>query len=558
MTFATPPDQVLSDRFAVTVDLTATNGAEVTPASTGVPKVEVVAGKRPRLAEETVSLLRARLRAAACFFLIGTLLFLARNVVVQWQSHLVSDPVLWAGHVLLTVVLAAALVVLWSGRPISAAGLRGLELAIFGGMAAFLSLLHYRLVLHAAARSDQIGILTAVKNTIILDYAIIATYGMFIPNTWRRAAVVVGTMAVLPPCVGMLLRLRHAEIVEVVGPLLTFVQISDNALMLGIAAVTAVAGSQIINTLRTEAFKARRLGQYQLGRRLGAGGMGEVYLAEHQLLKRPCAIKLVRPSNAADPRALARFEREVRATAGLSHWNTVEIYDYGRTDDGTFYYVMEYLPGLSLADLVARHGPLPAGRVIYLVRQVCEALEEAHGKGLIHRDIKPANIFAAERGGQYDVAKLLDFGLVKPAEKDRDVEFSHEGGLTGTPLYMAPEYATSGRPPDRRSDLYSLGAVAYFLLTGQPPFQGDNPLGILIAHARDPVVPPSRLRADVPADLERVVLRLLGKKPADRFPNARELERALAACGAAGHWDADRAAGWWRDQEREPRTPPLS
>jgi serine/threonine-protein kinase len=418
-------------------------------------------------------------------------------------------------------------------------------------MASFLALVHYRLVLHAAARSDPIGVLTAVKNTIILDYAIIATYGMLIPNTWRRAATVVGLMAALPPSVGLLLRFRHAEIRDVIRPLLTFVQISDNALMLMIAALTAVAGTHIINTLRTEAFKARRLGQYRLGRRLGAGGMGEVYLAEHQLLKRPCAIKLIRPRNATDPRALTRFEREVRATAGLSHWNTVEIHDYGRTDDGTFYYVMEYLPGLSLADLVARHGPLPAGRVIYLLRQVCAALEEAHAKGLIHRDIKPANIFAAERGGQYDVAKLLDFGLVKPVEKERDVEFSREGGLTGTPLYMAPEYATSGRPPDRRSDLYSLGAVAYFLLTGQPPFQGDNPLGILIAHARDPVVPPSRHRSDVPDDLEQVVLRLLAKGPAERFQSAGELERALAACDGASSWNADRAAEWWREQERE-------
>ena len=181
--------------------------------------------------------------------------------------------------------------------------------------------------------------------------------------------------------------------------------------MLG--AFTAIFGTHTINTLRVEAHEARMLNQYRLGRKLGGGGMGEVYLAEHQLLKRPCAIKLIRSERAGDAHTLARFEREVRATAQLSHWNTIEIFDYGRNDDGVFYYVMEYLPGLSLADLVRRYGPMPPARVIYLLRQACDALHEAHEAGLIHRDIKPANLLAAYRGGLHDVTKLLDFGLVK-------------------------------------------------------------------------------------------------------------------------------------------------
>src|SRR4029077_10860209 len=171
---------------------------------------------------------------------------------------------------------------------------------------------------------------------------------------------------------------------------------------------------------------------YRLSKRIGSGGMGEVYLAEHQLLKRPCALKLIRPGDAADPKALARFECEVRATATLSHPNTVEIYDYGRTADGTYYYVMEYLPGLSLAELVEQHGPLPPGRVVYLLRQVCQALREAHAVGLIHRGIKPSNIIAVRRSGMDDVAKLLDFGLSRPVAIARSADLSAEGQILGT------------------------------------------------------------------------------------------------------------------------------
>jgi serine/threonine protein kinase len=223
--------------------------------------------------------------------------------------------------------------------------------------------------------------------------------------------------------------------------------------------------------------------------------MGEVYLAEHQLLKRPCAVKVIRPSAAADPQALARFEREVRTTALLTHPHTVEIYDYGRTEDGTFYYVMEYLPGYSSAELVERYGPLSPARAVYLLWQVCGALAEAHAWPLVHRDLKPANIFVAERGGIYDFAKLLDFGLVSQ-RPDEDTQLTQEGSVTGSPLYMSPEQAL-GSTPDARSDIYSLGAVAYFWLTGQPPFTGDRPMEVLVAHARDPVRPPRELRSEI-------------------------------------------------------------
>ena len=307
--------------------------------------------------------------------------------------------------------------------------------------------------------------------------------------------------------------------------------------------------THLIKGLRRQAFAARQLGQYRLIGRLGAGGMGEVYLAEHRMLKRLCAIKFIQPEQAGDPQVLARFEREVRMTARLSHWNTVEIFDYGRTEDGTLFYVMEYLPGLNLEDLLERHGPLPAERVIHLLRQACQGLQEAHAGGLVHRDIKPANVFAAHRGGQYDVVKLLDFGLVKPVAEIASARLTQEGAISGTPLYMSPEQARGLGDVDARSDIYSLGALAYTLLCGRPPFERTSPLDLIIAHVHDEVVPPSQLQAGVPADLERIVLRCLAKRREDRFQDAHSLEQALAECAAADQWTQAQAARWWQETE---------
>jgi eukaryotic-like serine/threonine-protein kinase len=213
---------------------------------------------------------------------------------------------------------------------------------------------------------------------------------------------------------------------------------------------------------------------------------------------------------------------------------------------------MEYLPGLSLAELVNRHGPLPPERAVYLLRQVCLALHEAHEAGLIHRDIKPSNIFAARRGGRDDVAKLLDFGLVRPATTALAPDPSGEGRILGTPLYMSPEQASGERQLDARSDIYSLGAVAYFLLTGKPPFDHGTAIAALIAHARDQAAPPSRIREGLPEDLERVVMRCLAKSPAERYPDAESLELALAECSCAGKWDKYQASRWWRGNGQLP------
>ena len=264
--------------------------------------------------------------------------------------------------------------------------------------------------------------------------------------------------------------------------------------------------------------------------------MGEVYLAEHQLLKRPCVVNLIDLTRPAIGN-LARFQREVHATAKLSH---PDGRDFRLRPHARRYVLLrDGVPARheSRGELVERFGPLPAERVIYLMRQACDALSEAHASGLIHRDIKPANIFAAQRGGIYDVAKLLDFGLVKPLIEEEPVHLTAEGAIAGSPLFMSPEQAVGDAHPDARSDIYSLGAVGYFLLTGQPPFVSDKPIKVMFAHASEPVVPPSVLVPEIPADLEaELILHCLAKKPAERFQSAAELRR-LAACEAAGRWN---------------------
>ena len=430
-----------------------------------------------------------------------------------------------------------------------------------GLLAGLFAWVQYRMMLESSLRGEMLGAELVLKNIVLLTAVLILTYGLYVPKSWRRAAVVVGPLALLPFATLAVLALRHPTAMAWLWRRGAFERpaaprallFTFDALILTILAVGSTYGARTISRLRRQVAEARQLGQYRLRRLLGAGGMGEVYLAEHLLLKRPCAVKLIRPGAATDPRALERFEREVRLTATLSHPNIVEVYDYGRAEDGTYYYVMEYLPGLSLDELVERHGPLPPGRVVYLLRQVCQALSEAHAAGLIHRDIKPSNVIAARRSGMDDVAKLLDFGLVLPRAGSPTPQLTGEGQVLGTPLFMAPEQVMGGgRVVDERSDLYALGAVAYFLLTGRPPFDGENGIGVMIAHARDPVVPPSRDRADVPEDLERVVLRCLAKEPTERFPDAESLERALGACCCAGDWDRERAARWWQDADPPP------
>jgi serine/threonine-protein kinase len=372
----------------------------------------------------------------------------------------------------------------------------------------------------------------------LLWFFVITAYGALIPNTLRRAALITGGIAVSPP----LLFVVYANWVRPIDPAI----IGDVLLGIGVTNAIAVAlvlfSTSRIEVFRRQAAEARTLGQYVLREKLGAGGMGEVYRAEHVLLRRPCALKTIRPERAGDPDNLRRFEREVQTTATLTHPNTVQVFDYGHADDGTFYYVMEYLPGLTLEELVRRHGPLPPGRAVHFLRQVCGALREAHGRGLTHRDVKPGNVMVCDRGGVADVAKLLDFGLVLPPPADPDGEkITRDGAVAGTPAYLSPEQAGGGAEVDARSDLYSVGALGYFLLTGRPPFAGRSAVRMLAAHLYES---PAPLPAGVPADLAAVVMRCLAKRPADRWADAAALDAALAGCGCEAAWTAGEATAW--------------
>jgi serine/threonine-protein kinase len=513
------------------------------PEATGKPRrgeaaqVRFTEGTKSSLASEVAALLRTRLRATALVLAIGLALFLVRVLTLP-------DSLLVWLRVLVLILAAACFLRLHSKRTLTVSQLRSLELVLVGILGVQTTALQIAGMQTAGIQHDSVKATSAMMFAFMTWILGILVYGIFIPNKWRRAAMIVIPAAITPLVVTVVLY----SVDDLVAQATNLDWLTASSLMTAIAAAAALFGTYTVNLLRTEAFRARTFGQYRLRQKLGSGGMGEVYLAEHQLLKRPSAIKLIRPGYDTDLRALARFELEVQATAKLSHWNTVEIFDYGRADDGVFYYVMEYLPGMSLHDLVVQHGPMPAARVSHFLQQTCGALGEAHAVGLIHRDIKPANIFAAQRGGLYDVAKLLDFGLVKASAGhtllDSERSLAQEA-VTGSPFFMSPEQATGTTNPDFRTDIYSLGATAYYLLTGQPPFQRENVAQVLRAHVEEKVASPSELRPEVPADLEAVVLTCLEKEPESRFADVHQLKDAVEKCDCSGKWTEQLAVEWW-------------
>lgn len=512
--------------------------------------VELVEGSVCPLSQELLQLLHRRLRLASLVLFAGFAVFLIKHL---FQVDFTTGPgiSLFVLHVLVTAVLGAIGLPMCRGKKVSLLWLRRAELLVFGLPLVLFLLMQY---MRASACCREMGYFDFRADVWI---ALMFVYALFIPNTMRRAAVVVSLMAAAPIFLLVFMLAFDRDMAQLVlAQSSAQADIVSFVLLTVLAAVASVFGVDTIRSLQREAFEARQFGQYRLKQKIGAGGMGEVYLAEHQLMKRPCVLKMIRTDRAGDEKVLARFQREVRATARLSHWNTIEIFDYGHTADGTFYYVMEYLPGMSLAELVRNFGALPPERVIHLLRQVCDALREAHGMGLIHRDIKPGNIFAAQRGGVYDVAKLLDFGLVKPLiEDDQPVQLTVEGTITGSPLFMSPEQATGETRADVRSDIYALGAVAYYLLTGRPVFEETRPIKLILAHAQQEVVPPSHHQDGIPEELERIVLRCLAKSPDDRYQNVEELADDLAACEGADGWGPKEAAQWWKQQRRVPAAP---
>jgi serine/threonine-protein kinase len=373
-----------------------------------------------------------------------------------------------------------------------------------------------------------------------------------VPSPPIRTAIV-GALSSIP--VVLAIRLLAAEDPNL-PPLFDEGYVAIGATMFCIALVAAsVVVSRVIYGLHGEIRSVRRLGQYVLGELVGEGGMGSVYRAEHAMLRRPTAVKVLSPERAGQD-SIARFEREVKLTARLTHPNTVAIYDYGRTRDGLFYYAMEFLDGLSLEELVKRFGPQPPGRVVHILMQAAGALAEAHALGLIHRDIKPANILFCERGGTPDTVKLVDFGLVKSLEPGVAPTLTHANAITGTPQYLAPESILDPSGVDHRVDLYGLGGVAYYLLTGRPPFVGQSVIEICGHHLHTPPRPPSDFtKVPIPPDLEALVLRCLAKKPEDRPSSAEELYEALVACARTSPWKVAEARGFWREFKRNSQNP---
>ena len=316
------------------------------------------------------------------------------------------------------------------------------------------------------------------------------------------------------------------------------------AIDLGVWAATIwkrATARRVCEPLPLASTAAESFGPYTLAEKIGEGGMGVVYKAHHARLERPAAIKLL-PFDRAEGRNVQRFEREFQVTSQLTHPNTVSVYDFGRTPEGRFYYAMEYLEGMDLQALVDRTGPLPPARAAHLLAQVCGALVEAHGAGLLHRDIKPANVFLCEKRGNRDVVKVLDFGVSKEfGDQASDGPRTEVDAIVGTPTYLPPEAVTAPETMDGRSDLYAVGALGYFLLTGVPPFSGRTVLEVCAQHLHCEPVPPSlRARASIPAELERLILSCLAKSPEARPRDAASLRAALLPFAAT--WIHERTA----------------
>ncbi len=320
-------------------------------------------------------------------------------------------------------------------------------------------------------------------------------------------------------------------------------------LLLTAASVAIFAFTIIVARLqkkaRETAIKAKKLGQYQLEQKLGEGAMGVVYRGKHAMLRRPTAIKLIN-SDKVSERAITGFEREVQITSQLNHPNTVAIYDFGRTPEGVFYYAMEFLDGIELQDLVAQYGPQEPARIIHIIEQVCRSLYEAHSHGLVHRDVKPANIMLNRRGGDSDVVKVLDFGLVQDRE-----EMGAVTGVAGTPLYMSPESIQNPGSVDACSDIYSVGAVAWFLATGKPIFFANSTRELCNKQISEVPASPSDIVGAFPEDLESIIMSCLEKDRSKRPQTARDLARQLAACNDAGQWDSETADRWWAKHDRK-------
>ena len=397
---------------------------------------------------------------------------------------------------------------------------------------------------HVLATPAEMTLGPIVSRVIV----ILAAFPIFVPSTPRRTFVAAFLAASMDPLTMVVaISARHLD----VAPWHIVLMHIPDYVIVGLA----VLMSRVITGLGRHVRDARDLGSYRLGELLGRGGMGEVYVAHHRMLARPAAIKLIRPEKLeADDaeraqRITQRFKREAEAAASLRSPHTIELYDFGQTEDGTLYFVMELLDGIDLDSFVERFGPMAPARVVHVLRQACDSLGEAHARGLVHRDVKPANIHLCRLGLLYDFVKVLDFGIVKSVRGRRDPRAIATAAdrILGTPAFMPPEMAR-GESVDGRADLYCLGCVAHWLLTGQLVFRGETSYDVVSQHLNDvPKRASTQSPFAVPGALDEVILACLAKDPVDRPQTARELSERLAAATAVESWHEEEAEQWWRD-----------
>jgi serine/threonine-protein kinase len=378
----------------------------------------------------------------------------------------------------------------------------------------------------------------------------IIMFPLLAPNTPGKTLLAALAAASTAPLVFLLSKSVGATSAEAPVPLIFGYFMLSTYLCAGVSFVISVNLCYLARQLK----KARAVGSYMLMEQLGEGGMGEVWVAQHRMLARPAAVKLIRPEMlGADERsrktAIKRFEREAQATAALRSFHTIDLYDFGVTEDGAFYYVMELLQGLNLDSLVKRFGPVPTGRAVHIMRQACHSLGEAHSFGMVHRDIKPANLHISRTGPSFDhdFVKVLDFGLVKSQDgTGAATELTAEGVATGTPAFMAPEMALGKSELDGRVDIYCLGCVGYWLVTGERVFVRDNTLATVVAHVQEQPTPPSqRTELEIPPSFEKTILACLEKDPANRPQNAAELEAMFDESAGDWAWSSSDAVEWW-------------
>jgi eukaryotic-like serine/threonine-protein kinase len=467
----------------------------------------------------------------------GCVGYFARRALLTWSGAM--DAAVHAPDVVACAVVALGIGVYWVARRGRLLPGRLLDLGLAFEVAGALGI-----VASQFWRPFALLPSAAAFGVVPAECVWIIAFPLIVPNTPRKVLAASLVAASVAPLV--LVASSYAGHSSLSEPIRVTAYFLPNY----VSAVIAFVVAGIVHRSNIRLKRAQEIGSYELLQRIGAGGMGEVWRARHRLLARPAALKLIRSdvfgASALDREAITRrFEREAQDTATLGSTHTIDVYDFGITEEGDFYYVMELLDGVTLQQFVRRYGPMEPARVVYVVQQVCHSLGEAHSRALVHRDIKPANIFLCRLGPDYDFVKVLDFGLVKHLDARAGPMLTVEGTTAGTPAYIAPEVAL-GLDIDGRADLYSLACVAYFLLTGQPVFARDTPVATALAHVNEPPLAPSlRSELDIPPALDALILECLAKDPDARPASAQVLARRLAAAVAPDAWTPDAARAWW-------------